>query len=254
MGEQVWKNCKIYHDGYNLSGKMNQVTLTNSADILDRTTYGSSGRKRIAGITNTEVSANGYWEAGSSKPDTVLFPGIGSSAAAVLTVCPTDGSQGARAYSHKAMLGEYVPGGNIGELMAFSFTAYGEGSILLRGTVMETGSKSTGDSPTGRSLGYRTTAQKLYAALHVMSVSSSGTIMDITVESCSSSGFTAASTVLAGPTTELAFTGITDTSPGTAQWASTQSSTANQFYRINWASSSTGANGSVNFVGVLGLQ
>lgn len=250
MGEQVLKNCKLYFDGYDISGHTNNITLNYGAELQDRTSFGSTARKRIAGLTNVELTGSGYFEAGTSKPDTAIYPTIGSSSATVLTVCPTsNGAAGERAFSHKAMIGEYAPGGNIGEIMGFSFAAFGEGSPLVRGVVAENSTAlSTGLSATPHNLGTGTSTQKVYAALHAISVSSSAAVLDFTIQCAGSSGFSIF-------TTQLALNQITDTGGHTAQWKSTAASTDKNWYRLSITSTSTAVSaGSLNGIISIGIK
>ena len=252
MGELVLKNCKLYFDGYDISGHTNNITLNYGAELQDRTSFGSSARKRLAGLTSVELTGSGYFEAGTSKPDTAIYPTIGSSSATVLTVCPiSNGAVGERAFSHKAMLGEYAPGGSIGDIMSFSFAAFGEGAPLVRGLVCENSTAlSTGLSATPHNLGTGTSTQKLYAALHAISVSSSAAVLDLTIQCSASSGFS--STTLS---TQLALNQITDTGGHSAQWKSTAASTSKNWYRLNITSTSTAVSaGSLNGIVTIGIK
>ena len=187
MAELVYKNCKLYVGGYDLSGSHNELSLAYGADMLDKTAFGTSSRQRRAGLKNVECSHSGFWEGGDNNVDDVLFDNL-SLPNQVMTVCPTDGSFGEVAFTFQNVIGEYSPGGNIGELMRFNFAAYGEGD-LVRGTVMETGTKTASGNGTARQLGAVQSGQKLYAALHVIAVSGTTPSLTVVVQSDDTSDF-----------------------------------------------------------------
>jgi hypothetical protein len=128
----VLKNARVLLDGYDLSGYFNQIELTLSADMLDKTTFttstdGSAGRLYMGGLKHARLTGSGFWD---GTPDAVLFDRIAVSDA-VVSVYPegiTEGSTGAGSgYAFKAVLAEYAPGGRVGELFAFGFAAEGRG-------------------------------------------------------------------------------------------------------------------------------
>jgi len=244
MAELVLKHANIFYGGYDFTGHSNAVTLTYSAEMLDRTTFCSSGRKRKAGLRNIEFTESGFLEASSSDPDQIMFNRVGSSAE-VLTLCPNKSSAGSRAFSHDGVAGEYAPGGTVGELLGFNFTAYGEGGDLVRGVIAENGTAlSTELTATPHNLGTGTSTQKLHAALHILSVSSSGAVLRFAIQSDNSSGF-------ASPTTQLVLTSITDTGGRVGQWHTTAASTVDNWYRVNI--STTNNDESINGKLFLGL-
>lgn len=176
MGISVLKNVKTYYRGHDLSGDMNNCTLTNSVELLDRTCFGSTFRKRKSGLKDYEVSMSGYWNtsggrAGNTygKIDPIAHTAIGGSSD-VLSVLPDGTGLGNIAYFGKSVAGEYSPSGSIGELFAYNFTAYGDGN-LLRGKVMEAGILTTESDDHIRAFGAASTLKNLYAAVHVLGTS-----------------------------------------------------------------------------------
>lgn len=244
MAELVFKHANIFYGGYDFTGQSNAVTLTYNAEMLDRTTFCSSGRKRKAGLKNIEFTESGFYEA-SSSDDQIMFDRIGSTAE-VLTLCPNNSTAGSRAFSVDGVAGEYSPGGNVGELLGFNFTAYGEGGDLVRGVIAENGTAlSTDLSAVPHELGVGSTKQKIYAALHVLSVSSSGAKLRFAIQSDNSSQFLS-------PTTQLVLTSITDTGGRVGQWHTTAASTVDDWYRVSI--STTNNDESINgklFIGLL---
>ena len=244
MAEQILKNVKIYFGGQSLGGSLNQAQVTYNSELKDKTVFGSSCRKRAAGLQSMDFTASGFWSASTGtqvagsteeyKPDDYLFDEIGSSAEA-LTIIPNGTALGNRAFFTQSVVGEYSPAGQIGELFGFSFVATGEGVALVRGSLMEAGSLSTAITGTARNIGIRTSTQKLYAALQVLTVSSSGATIRPEIITDSSSAFGIS------PSTAIVFTAITDVDNGTADWASTSCSTEDTWFKVTCLSSAGAA-------------
>ncbi len=248
MAGAILTNVKLYWGGYNFSGDMNSMRLTNGAELVDATVFGSSCRRRKVGLTTVELTASGFWDASTdlNKVDNVLFPAVGSTSEP-MTVLPNGTTGlGERAFFTDAVEGEYSPSGTIGEMFGFDFSAFSEGKPLVRGETFETGSLSSDVSPTGQNLGIGTSTQKLYVAAHIFSVSSSGATCDIAVQVASSSNFGA------GLSTAINLTQITDASALSGQFASTVApSTVAQWVRFNSTFGST--DDSINALLVAGI-
>lgn len=243
MSESIIKNVKAYWAGYDLSGDITNTTVTYSNDLQDNTTHGSSFRKRLSGLKNIEISVDGYVNTAAGKSDRVLFPNIGSTED-VVSVCPSGTSLSERAFFTKGVAGEYTPGGTIGGMYSFTANLMGCGEILVRGKTAENGALTSSGTNNPVELGFRSTNQKLYAALHILSVSSSNATFDAQIETDNSSSF-------GSPSTAIEFTQVSDTSPGTAQWASTACSTGDDWYRLKWQTGTTQT--SVTLAAVIGL-
>lgn len=228
MSELVYKDCKIYHGGYDLSGKHSEVSIALKAEMKDKTAFGASSRERKAGLVESEVSGTGFWD--SSGLDSVLYDGLGVSDS-VLTICPTTGAIGERAYILKAVDGEYVPGESIGELLGFTFAAYSQ-SHLIYSTVMETGAKTATATGTARQFSAAVLAtQKMYAAIHCTAVSGTDT-PTISVQIDSNS----ANTWDGSETTRHTFTDITAIG---SQWAEIDGAVTDTWWRVSWTITGT---------------
>lgn len=184
MAIQVLKNCRIYHGGYDLSGKHNDIKIDYGAEAKDRTAFLSGARQRVSGLTDAEITGSGWWDVDDSDP--AFFNGVGVDGG-VITVCPTTGALGELAYFMRGVDGRYEPGGQVGELVAFNFAAYGDGA-LVRGVVMETGSKAVDGNGTPRQFAAVTAGQKMCLAFHLTGLA--GTTPEIEVTVYSNSGNT----------------------------------------------------------------
>lgn len=242
MAELVYKDCKLYIDKYDLSGFHNTLNLNYTADIRDKTAFGDSTRSKLAGLKMIDATHSGWWESdGSSAPDDVLFSNV-SLANKTMTVCPTDGAAGSLAYFLQSTQGEYSPGGNIGDLMAFNFAASGEGD-LIRGVILDTGSKSSSGNSSGIQQGAVLATQYVYAAMHVISVSGTNPTLDVKVQSDDNAGFTSA-------TDRITFTQATAT---TSEWSTPKAGPiTDDYWRINYTIGGTDTP-TFNFIVVIGI-
>lgn len=247
MAEQMLENVKVLIGGYDVTGKTNSVTINHTAEMLDRTVFGNSFRRRLAGLTDFDLSVAGYW--GSTDVDNDAFSRIASSAR-VLSIMPAT-AEGGVAFLANGVFSEYSPAGTIGDLFAYDIAAVGTpaasstpGSLYQGKTLCARGASTSegATSCTGMSLGALstlTTSQRLYAAFHmvndVTTKMSSGGVQGDIVASCSSG--------LAVGTTLLATTMITiaRTSATVGAWQSTKiPSTSREFYGFIGKTTSTG--------------
>lgn len=108
---------------------------------------------------------------------------------------------------------------------------------VVRGVLLHPGSVARSTSSTGvaRQLGAAGATQRLYAALHVLSVSGSATpTLTVKVQSDNAQGFGSSAD-------QITFTNVTDVSaPDTRrQWASVAGAIADDWYRVLWTISGT---------------
>jgi hypothetical protein len=195
---QILKNCKIYLDGYDLTGYSNKVGLKYSANILDDTVFGADSKSRVAGLKDVQMEGSGFFEANadSDASDDAVNAKF-AVADTLLTLGPTGGAAGEVGFFFKSLLAEYAPGAAVGELFAFDINA-GGCDLLCRGTFMENGAKTSTANGTARQLGAVTADQKVYAGLHIVAVSGTNPTLDLTIESDDAEAFT-------DPTTKITF-------------------------------------------------
>lgn len=245
MAVHILRNTKIYIDGIDLSGKMNEVGITFNVELKDKTTFGSSSRKRLSGLFDTEISGSGFYDASSQySGDKVLWDDVGSTDQ-ICTVISNGTALNNVAYAANKLSGSLNYNFNVGEMANWSFACYGVGSLVRQNT-LEIGSISTSLSATPANLGAREPTQLMYATLHNIRGTTVGDQkIVVKIQSAASSGFGSYSTA-------LKFTSIS-TGSHTAQWKSTQSSTAHSWYRASIASSSD-SGGSITGVLTLGFK
>lgn len=235
MGKQVLRNCKLWMDGYDLSGYMNALALNYGANMLDDSAFGDDTKSSTGGIKTVTVQHEGYWE---GAPDEVLQARIGVQDKP-MTMCAQDGNAGDVAYFFPATLSEYSPGGAHGELFAFSVSGEASGDLVRGEILINASSISASGNSSGAELGAVTSAQELVAALHVLSASGTTPTLDVVVESDVDNTFGTA-------TPQITFAQATDV---TSEIASTAGAITDTWYRIAYTVS-----GTFDFVVAVGIK
>ncbi|MEQ1573634.1 MAG: hypothetical protein ABL993_05250 [Vicinamibacterales bacterium] len=179
----IVQNRKVYADAYDLSGYLSAVEFEAGLESQDDTVFGDGARSSVAGLDTATLVEEGIWDAGAGLPDTVLWSQRGL-AGVLATFAPVNGNEGSLAYFMRTTQGLYAPGAQVGEILRFSVELSASGDYgAIRGTVMSTGAKTATGNSTKRQLGAVSATQKLYAGLHVLSVSGSSPTIDVTVRS-----------------------------------------------------------------------
>lgn len=199
MAEYILKDCRVYVATYDLSAHHNQVILVHGAETRDATQFGDSTRVNIGGLKTIEASGSGYWQA--QYGDKAFYNNVGV-ANAVITICPTDGTGTEPAYFFKALQSQYGNGGAIGDIFSYSWAAASSEDDLIKGVVASAGQTATTTTGATQNLGAVTSSQKMWAALHVYSWASTGTLrVYITSDDAQAFG---------SPATRLTFTALNE--------------------------------------------
>ncbi|MDV2503082.1 MAG: hypothetical protein RX318_03935 [bacterium] len=177
----VLTKCKLFVAEFDLSGDMNALDVKRASEVLDRTTFGASERRRLGGLKAVLMEHSGYWNGGADNVDDVLFAKIGVSAVPV-TVGPETGAAGERGNIMLATFGEYMPKGVIGEIFAFNVSIDSDGD-LIDGTILFNGIATATGNGTAYQVGAVSATQSLYAALHVVAASGTTPTLDVILQS-----------------------------------------------------------------------
>ena len=217
---QVLKNATILLSGYDISGDSNKVALSSKADVKDRTTFNNTARRRVCGLLDTSISAEGFFD---PAKDADLFDFI-ASGEKIIAVSPAAGIAGDLVYFAKCQTAEYTPmEGAIGELAAFRLSGQGSGP-LIRGKMLERGEKTASAPGTAVMIGAVAEGQKVYACLHVLAVSGTNPTLDLVIQSDEAQG-------MAAPADRIAFDQMTTVG---AQWKERAVSTTDTWWSIWW--------------------
>jgi hypothetical protein len=244
MSKFVLTDVRLFAGGADLSGSTNKAEIAAEFEEKDSTNYRSGGYKEVlAGLASSSINAEGQWEAGdTSLVDDAAWAMLAGRTA--WTVCPTDATVGAVAYTSYFLTSSYKLGDQVGEIAPWTGKASGSWP-LARGQVAHppgTARTATGTG-TGVQLGAVTAGKRLYASLHVLSAAGTTPSITARVESDDSGGF-------ASPTTQLTFTAAT--ARGGEILRTSGSAITDTWYRLAWTISGTSP--SFLFAAALGIQ
>ncbi len=257
MASVALTNVRTFFGAYEISGDLREVALSVSANLLDATTFSTASggvtyHSRIGGLKDTDLSAKGNVNLGSSQSDATLFANLGSSG--VITIFPNGitalSTNAGSGYGFQGENAKYSVGSNVGTILPFSLSAKGA-STLAKATVLSDFTASALSCGTTNGSAFAPTfslGEVLYAGYHVTALSTTlGTSVQGIVQAASSSGF--------GATTNMiSFTALTCKA---GQWATpvTTTSTDRIFFRIqSIVSTGTGSGASVTGLAWMSLQ
>jgi hypothetical protein len=204
------QDCSAWVHGYDFSADSSKLTLKSSAADLDTTTFGATYQSRIGGLRTVEASLDGYWQSATAAAvDPESFPDLGTADRA----CTFSGSGSTEtSTAYLAQLGKfrYDLFGQVGTVAPFTLEMLGTNSVgLIRGQVAKArGSVSaTGVLGSVVQLGAPTSAQYVYAAVHIFTAP---TTITVQVQSDTAANFPSATTVATiGPLTAVGGTWMT---------------------------------------------
>lgn len=121
-------------NGTDFSANLNSVELSQEADDLETTAFGSSWRTRIGGLKQASLTLNFMQDFGAGSVDATLNPLLGSLATVVIK--PTSGTVTSTnpTFTMTALCTQYSPfASSVGDIATLSVTWPVSGSVV-RGT------------------------------------------------------------------------------------------------------------------------
>lgn len=200
MTKMVLLDARLYLGGADLSGDGNKIELEDEAEAKTTTNWRSAGaRELLAGLGDSSLNAEGYFEAGSAGlPDDSFWANRRETVP--MSVAPEgagDTAAGSLMYLTKMLtLNRQVFAGSVGDVASWTAEAKGNWP-LARGvaahpSVVPRTATGTG---TALNLGAVTTGRNIYANLHVLSIAGTATpSITVNVQSDDAIGFPSATT------------------------------------------------------------
>lgn len=210
MTPLVLTSCRIFAGGVDLTDYSNKLELGAEVEEKKTTTFlphtdpDCGWEKVIGGIASGAVKGGGNWQAGgASIQDDAIWALLGSSDVA-LSAYPVDAEVASLGYFTKTLVKSYQFLGAVGDVNPWMVDDVSAWPVVRGASLHPPGTARTATgNGTGVQLGAVSSTQKMYAALHVLSVSGSAT-PTITVKLQSDSDNTWAS-----PTDQLTFSAAT---------------------------------------------
>lgn len=238
MAKLVFTNIRYFMGSADLTGQSNKVEIDDMFEEKDVTTFNSSGAKElIGGIETVTLSSEGVIDRAEMIAADQYFWNQRRVVEAN-SACPDGATVGSVAYMTQAIrLGSKLFG-TVGDVEGW--TAASAGSYpLARGTVLSnpgTAITAASGNGTGVQLGAVGATQRLFGAIHVLSVA--GTLsptLAVTIQSDS------ANTFAATPETRLTFS--TFTAAGSEVQRSAVGAHADTWYRMQYVVTDNGGVG-----------
>ena len=173
MAAQILSNAKVYVAGADMSGDLNGVALKYSAELKEATTLADLTRTRRAGLKDVDFQLEGFWNGGVGGIDDTAFAQVPASGVPV-TIAPLTGAESELCYFLNSDIVDYKFGTKIGDMLPASIGGVASLSPLVRGTILQNSARSATGTGTIMNPGALTSTQKLYAILHVLSITSGG--------------------------------------------------------------------------------
>ncbi|MGW3346798.1 hypothetical protein ACWDA3_26095 [Nonomuraea rubra] len=243
---QVFTDVRLFAGGADLSGNSNKVELQTEVEEKDITNYRSQGWKEVlSGLGSSQVTAEGQWEAGDpGKVDDASWEQLGGRGP--WSIGPGEADVGELAYLTYALRSSYKLGDKVGEVAPWSGMAKSSWPTVRGQFAHPPGTaRSTSGDGTAVQVGAVAAGQRLYAALHVLSVAgTSNPTLTVTVESDTAEAFDD------DPQTEITFQAAT--AAGGQILRTSGSAITGPWYRASWTISGSGP--SFLFVVALGIK
>lgn len=139
MGKFVMKNASITVNGTNLSDHCSSVTVENTTDEVDVTSFGSNNyRAFLPGFLDANITATFFQDFAASSVDAILWPlnQSGGTFDVVVLSSGTTASSTNPSYTLRASLFNFNPmGGAVGDAASTDVTFRNAGTAgLVRGT------------------------------------------------------------------------------------------------------------------------
>lgn len=235
----VLTNAKIYLEGYDLTGAMNTLDLARSVDAPDRTVFGDSNRRTMAGgLETARFSGGGYADLADAADMHILEANFGADA--TLSVIPT-GADGTRAFLMTALTSSIEQGGTVGDIYPFRFEAMSN-TTLKRGVLLmpKTTKTSAGNGAVATFADDTSATGKWTGHMHVFTTD--GGTLTVFIKSSPTGVF--------GGEEVTRVTFVAQTTVGGWAKLSAAGAVAHDYWRTNWTF--TGA--SVTFAVALGIE
>jgi hypothetical protein len=193
----VLLDARTFVSGADLSGSGNKIEITEESEAKATTNWRSGGAREVkAGLTSTEINAEGQWEAGNIGlvDDSFWANRRVKEPWSVAPESDSDLAAGGLMYLARALRTKLQWWGNLGDVGSWMANAVGTWPLVRGACAHASGvpRTATGDG-TAVQLGAVAAGEHLYANLHVLSISGTAApTITVEIESDDNSGFTSA--------------------------------------------------------------
>lgn len=240
MAPHKFYNANIYLGGYAIATDHSAFSIEQGAESLDATAFQSTTRKHIGGLQTLSLSGELYQNYGTGNIEAIMHSLRGTVVQYLVT--PDTAAVGDRAFFGSTLITDSKPiGGTVGDMHKSQWKGDAAGVPVVRGQMFKAaGSVTANSASTMVQLGALSAGQKLYAVMHVLSVSGTSPTLDVIVRSDDNSTPTT-------PTTRIT---LTQANAIGAQIGSVSGAVTDDYWGITWT---LGGTGTPTFSFVVGL-
>lgn len=125
------KNAKVIHGVYDLSGYLNDGSVSGAVETAETTTYGATGGSKtyITGLNDGGVQAQGMFDGAADAIDEVLQASIGSDTLAPVTFAPNGLALGERVKILLAKTTSYEVSSPVSDVVKVGYQAQSDGGV-----------------------------------------------------------------------------------------------------------------------------
>lgn len=236
MAIGILKNVKLFAGGYDLTGNSNKLEISAEQEEKDITTFDSYDETTglvwtecMPGLAKAYISGSGFASYGDDQLDDVLWESKGAMGA--FTAYPAGATAGSTAYITNALQCSLAQLGQVGDVAPWS-GKWASASPFVRSVGLHNPATARTSSGNGTAVQHVavTSAQRLYAALNVVSIAGTSTpTLTVKVQSDDGAGFGSA-------TDRITFAAATATG---SQWMTAAGPITDDFFRVTWTISGT---------------
>jgi len=130
VAKLVLTNPSISVNGVDLSTSINSVTIETKFDEVDTTAFGDTGRKRVAGLSDSSISLDFHQDFAASAVEATIYPLLGTTTNVIVKPVNAATSATNPSYSMTCLVVQWTPlSGGSGELVTASVTWPVSGAI-----------------------------------------------------------------------------------------------------------------------------
>jgi hypothetical protein len=201
VAKQVLTNVRLFVGPSDLTGQSNKVEVDSKVEVKETTNFNSGGAKEvIGGLEMTDFSAEGLWEAGNTVTVDIDDEMWGDRRTVqAWTVGPSGAAASSTAYLTQALRSDSKLFAAVGEVAPWTMAASSSWPLVQGMFIVPPTTYATTTSTAGVQLGAVSSTQRLYASMHVLSVSGTTPSVTAIIESDSANNFPS-------PITQITFT------------------------------------------------
>lgn len=129
------KSTAVLFGGYNLSGFLNEASVSESAETAETTAFGNNAKTYIMGLVDGTMSLSGMFDAATDAVEPVITTVLGSDTASVVSVVPGGLTLGGPSYGCNSRLTTFEVSAPVADVVSLSAEVQATGGID-RGVVL----------------------------------------------------------------------------------------------------------------------